>query len=139
MRTKAIIAAAALALAASAAAEDFKLVVNGSNGLSSLSRQQVSQLFLKRTTKWPNGQAAQPVEPSDERTRAAFCRAVHGKTLNALRSYWNQVIFSGRDVPPVEKSGDDAVVDFVRANQGAIGYVSADASTAGVKVIQVKD
>jgi ABC-type phosphate transport system substrate-binding protein len=34
--------------------------------------------------------------------------------------------------------GDDDVVAFVKGNPGAIGYVSAGASTAGVKVIDVK-
>jgi ABC-type phosphate transport system substrate-binding protein len=142
MRTRTLLLALAATVAVAAApavAEDFKVVVNGANGTSSLSRQQLSQLFLKKTTQWPNGQSVSPVEPRDDRLHALFCKQVHGKSANAVKAYWNQVIFSGRDVPPVEKSGDEEVVQYVRATPGAVGYVSGDAATGGVKVVQVKD
>ncbi len=140
MRARTILLCAAVALAAPAAAEEtFKVVVNASNGVTSMTKQQISQLFLKKSTRWPSGQAVQPVEPSDERVRSAFCKEVHRKTLSAVRSYWNQLIFAGREVPPLEKSDDDAVVAFVRSTPGAIGLVSAWAGTSGVKVVAVRD
>jgi len=49
-----------------------------------------------------------------------------------------QQIFSGRDVPPPQKS-EAAVISFVRSNENAIAYVSAGADTAGLKVITVGD
>jgi ABC-type phosphate transport system substrate-binding protein len=70
--------------------------------------------------------------------RAAFSKAVLGRPVSAVESYWQQQIFSGKDVPPAAKGSDDEVVTFVKANPGAIGYVSAGASTAGVKVVDVK-
>ena len=36
------------------------------------------------------------------------------------------------------RASDDEVLAFVRATPGAIGYVSAGASTSGVKVITVR-
>ena len=45
---------------------------------------------------------------------------------------------SGKEVPPATKASDDDVIAFVKATPGGIGYVSAGASTAGVKVIDVK-
>lgn len=131
---------ATLLLAGPAGAEDpFKVIVNASNGVSTLSRAQLSRYFLKKTTAWGNGQLVLPVQPSDERIRSAFSRDILGKSLGALTSYWNQVVFSGRDVPPLEKRSEDAVVDYVRSNAGAIGFVSPDTGTAGVKVVAVKD
>ncbi len=140
MKAKTILLCAAMAIAAPAVADEaFKVVVNASNGVASMTKQQLSQLFLKKSTHWANGQVVQPVEPTDERLRAAFCKDVHGKSINAIRSYWNQLIFSGREVPPLEKSDDDAVVTFVRSTPGAIGFVSPGAGTSGVKVVAVKD
>lgn len=140
MRTKLMFVVMALLLAAPAAAEDaFKVIVNSSNGVSSLSRTQLSRFFLKKTTAWGNGQTVHPVQPSDERIRAAFSREVHGKSLGALTSYWNQVVFSGRDVPPLEKRSEDAIVDYVRSNPGAIGFVSPETATPGVKIVAVRD
>ena len=71
-------------------------------------------------------------------TRAAFSKAILGRPVSAVETYWQQQIFSGKEVPPTTKANDDEVIAFVKANAGAIGYVSAGASTAGVKVVDVK-
>ena len=47
-------------------------------------------------------------------------------------------MFSGRDVPPAIAKSDAEVLAFVRANRGAVGYVTAGADLAGVKVLAVK-
>jgi len=140
MRTRVLLAAIAFAAALPAAADDaFRVIVHPSNAAEEIAVRDLSRLFLKKTTRWPSGVVVQPVEPADDRLRARFASRVHGKSLNALRSYWNQVIFSGRDVPPVEKESDDAVAAFVRAHAGAVGYVSAGADPPGVKTLKLQD
>ena len=52
-------------------------------------------------------------------------------------SFWQQQIFAGKDVPPDTKASDADVIAFVSATPGAIGYVSAGAAVAGVKVVKV--
>ncbi|MBC8085956.1 MAG: phosphate ABC transporter substrate-binding protein, partial [Phycisphaerae bacterium] len=52
--------------------------------------------------------------------------------------YWQQQIFSGKDVPPASKHTDEDVINFVKSTPGGIGYVSASSAAAGVKVIAVK-
>jgi hypothetical protein len=64
--------------------------------------------------------------------------SVLGRSVGAVETFWQQQIFSGKEVPPPVKASDDDVIAFVKANAGAIGYVSASTSTAGVKVIDVK-
>lgn len=119
--------------------QSYRVIVHPSNPASSLPRAQVSQLFLKKVTRWPDGRTVKPVEPpARSQARESFCEAVHGKSVAAVKSYWNQLVFTGRDVPPVEKHGDDEVVAFVRTNEAAIGVVSAAASLGGVKVLDVR-
>ncbi len=130
----------ALAAALPAAAEEpFKLVVHPGNPATSLPRAEVSLLFLKKVTRWPDGKVVQPVEPADERLHERFCREVHGKSPAAVQSYWNQLIFSGREVPPLEKATAEEVLAYVRANPGAIGVVPAGEATPGVKVLALKE
>lgn len=122
-----------------AAAQDFKVIVNSANSTAELSADVASKLFLKQATKFPNGTAAQPVDQTKaSATRAAFSKTVVGRPVSAVESYWQQQIFSGKEVPPVAKATDDDVIAYVKANPGAIGYVSSGASTAGVKVVEVK-
>jgi ABC-type phosphate transport system substrate-binding protein len=131
-------ALAALPGAAPAVADDFKVVVHPDNPASELDREALSRLFLKKSLRWPDGVAVEPVEPSALRLREAFAGQIHRKRLGAVRSYWTQVIFSGRDVPPLERAGDAEVLAYVRATRGAVGYVSASADAAGVKVLTVR-
>ena len=115
-----------------------KVIVNPSNETSSLTMDQVSKFFLKKATQWADGTKVAPVDQPETSTVAEkFFKAVHGKSPGAVKSYWQQQIFSGRAVPPPVKGSDAEVIAFVKANPGAIGYVSADAPTADVKVIQV--
>ena len=55
-----------------------------------------------------------------------------------MAAYWQTLVFSGRDVPPVVRHSDEEVLSFVRTQPGAVGYVSAGASTEGVRVLTLE-
>jgi ABC-type phosphate transport system substrate-binding protein len=117
----------------------YKIVVNSSNPVTSMSGDEVSRIFLKKSTKFPDGRSASPVDlPVSSPIRESFSKKIHGKPASAVDAYWQQQIFSGRDIPPPQKS-EAAVLDFVRSNENGIAYVSAGADTSGVKVINVAD
>jgi ABC-type phosphate transport system substrate-binding protein len=143
VRMRPTLAALALALALPALAAEpdgFRVVTHPSNKAAlTLTRAQLSQVFLKKTTRWVDGNRILAVEPSDPGVRERFARRVHSKSLTAVKSFWNQQIFSGREVPPVEKGSDADVAAYVRANPGAIGYVSAGADVSGLAVITPKE
>jgi ABC-type phosphate transport system substrate-binding protein len=117
----------------------YAVIVNEANSVSTLSAEEVSKIFFKKTHRWTSGLDVVPVDlPESAPAREAFSAAVHGKSVGAVRAFWQQQIFSGRAVPPVEKPSDEQVVAFVRATPGAIGYVSAGAPiSAGVRRVQI--
>jgi ABC-type phosphate transport system substrate-binding protein len=141
VRTLALVLAAVL-LAPAARAEDpgYQVIVHPSSAVQSLSRRELADLFLKKTTTWPGGGAVHPVEPpEDGEARDRFASHAMGKSPGALKTYWNKLIFAGREVPPVEKRSEEEVVTFVRTTPGAVGYVSPAAAVAGVKLVKVRD
>lgn len=114
------------------------VIVHPSNPVSSLGAADVTRMFLKQTTQWPNGTAVTPVDlPVSNSVRESFSQAVLGRSARSIKSYWSQQIFSGRGVPPPERATEDEVARFVLANRGAIGYV-APASVAGAKILEVR-
>ena len=119
---------------------DYKVVVNSSNTVTTLSRDSLSRIFLKKTTTWPNGQTAAPVDQATNTpSRRAFSRAILGRATDEVAAYWNQMIFSGRGLPPPTKASDSEVLAFVRDSPNAIGYVAGDAKLGeGVKVLTVQ-
>jgi hypothetical protein len=55
-----------------------------------------------------------------------------------VKSYWQQLIFSGRGVPPPELDTEEEVIRYVGRHPGALGYVSSYGEVGGVKVVIVK-
>lgn len=127
-----------LAIPSISAAADYRLIVNEASPVKSLRSEEVQRFMLGKTTKWAHGLQVQPVDQAPNSSiRAAFSRDVLEKSISAVKGYWQSQIFSGRGVPPTELQSDDAVVDFVRRNPGAIGYVSSGATLDGVKAVEI--
>ena len=118
---------------------NFRVIVHAANASGAMSRTEVSNLFLRKTRRWPDGRVVNPVDlPIRSRLRETFSRAVHRRSSESIGSYWRQQIFSGRSVPPPEKPTDAQVIRFVAANPGAIGYVSTSADISRVRVLEVR-
>jgi hypothetical protein len=66
-----------------------------------------------------------------------FVKDVLKRSVAAVKSYWQQRIFSGRALPPPELDSEEEVVLYVLTHPGAVGYVSDRANTAAVKVVGI--
>jgi ABC-type phosphate transport system substrate-binding protein len=133
-------AAAVLAAARHAAAQQlsFVVVVHPSNTVPSLTRQQVADLFLKRTSTWPGGREAHPIDlPARSRAREGFSTVILGRPVQAVTAYWNQQIFAGRGTPPPQGADDAAVAEFIRNDPDAIGYLPAGAVPPDLRILRV--
>lgn len=117
----------------------FRVVVNKANPVSSLTRAELSAIFMRRVRSWPDGTEIRPLDHRAEtRVRERFSRAVHGKSVAYVIRYWQRLIFAGRGIPPPEVPSSAAVMRLVSANRGAIGYIDDAMPMAGeLKVIEV--
>ena len=136
-----LVAALAVYTAPASAQNGYVVVVNQANSTASMTADEVSRMFMKRATQWADGREVVPVDQSDgSAARTRFSQEIHGKSVSAIKSYWQRQIFSGRAVPPAERTSDSEVLAFVRANPAAIGYVRAGVTiVAGVKQLQISD
>jgi ABC-type phosphate transport system substrate-binding protein len=147
-RPIAIALTTALALAAGALARaaapppppaPFVLIVNKERPEVSLERRFLSRAFLRKTTTWDDGQVIHAVDQSaDSPVRQRFSADVVGRSVAAVRNYWQQLIFTGRGVPPPELESDEAVVRYVMKHPGALGYVSGAADVHTAKIVAVR-
>ncbi|PYQ21081.1 MAG: hypothetical protein DMF81_16570 [Acidobacteria bacterium] len=127
------------AVAASGEERVYKVVVNATNPVSEIKREQLATLFLNRSSRWSHGPAAAPVDQSlNSPVRTAFCKEVLRLSISGVQSYWQNRIRTDREIPPPVKSSDDEVIAHAEKNKGAVGYVSAAASLpASVKVLAI--
>ncbi|MDA8017099.1 MAG: hypothetical protein MPN21_06570 [Thermoanaerobaculia bacterium] len=120
----------------------FVVIVHADNPATSVDKDRLSKMFLKKIKRWQDSEAG--VEAFDQlelsEVREAFTHSVHGKSVSAIKSYWQRMIFSGRDVPPEELESDLDVIEAVAEDEGGVGYVSSDAALSeGVKTILVTE
>jgi ABC-type phosphate transport system substrate-binding protein len=117
----------------------YVVIVNPRNPSRVLSRKFVSEAFLKKTTRWSDGEVIRPVDLAEGTpARGTFTKDMLQRSVAAVKIYWQQIIFSGRDLPPPELSADQDVVRFVMKHGGAIGYVSAAAPVGDAVVVKVQ-
>src|SRR5688572_5808689 len=107
----------------------FVIIVHSSNPAASLDRKFLSEAFLKKKKSWPSGDVIRPVDQlAEANVRSRFSQKVLDRSVDAVRRYWLQRIFAGRDVPPPELESDEKVVQYVLQQPGGVGYVSASAN-----------
>lgn len=131
-----------LAAAAPAAAQDpgYKVVVHPSNPGAVIRKPMLAGIFLGKNQRWGDGSPIVPVDQSAQSAvRAKFVRDVMNQSVAAVMTYWSRQI-SGGMRPPVVKSTDKDVVEFVAKNAGSIGYVSSGATLPPtVKLLKVEE
>ncbi len=133
-----LLAAILIAFATDATAQSFKVIVNEANATETISKKELSEIFLKTKVKWDDGSSIQPVDlNAQSETREAFSQEIHGRGVGAIRNHWQQAAFSGAGTAPLERSSDAEVIDFVKANPGAVGYISEGTEASGVKVLTI--
>jgi hypothetical protein len=134
-----VLAAVAAPRARADSSGAYVLVVHPANPAREVERGFVAQAFLKKATHWPSGVPIQPVDLDQKSpVRRRWSDEVLNRSVEAVKSYWQQMIFSGRSLPPPEVSNDEQVIDFVIHRVGSIGYVSAGANLHGAHVLSLR-
>ena len=122
--------AAALVVAAVPALAEVAVVVNPKAAESAMTKEQVAQFFLGKST------AMTPIDqPEDAPVRAEFYKKVTDKDASQAKALWSKLVFTGKATMPKEVADSAAVKAAVAANPKAIGYIDKSAVDASVKVV----
>ncbi len=115
-----------LSLLTSTVAAEVVVVVSADNALDSLSRAQLSDLYLGRSVSLPNGESLTPIDQSDRSpVHEQFYQEYLGRSPAQIKSHWSRLIFTGRGQPPRSVSDSQAVADVVSDDRTAIGYIDS--------------
>lgn len=134
-----VLAMSMFASTSSAQEARYKVIAHPAVEVTAVSESFLRDAYLKKAVEWGSGETILPVDLAwkfEERRR--FTEEILRKTPAQLKNYWNQQIFSGKGVPPPEAASVAAVVQYVLANPGAIGYVPANVDAGDAKVLVVQ-
>ncbi len=124
------------ALAAEAKAQEVVAVVSARSTVTTLSAQQVADIFLGKSMRLPGGASAVPIDLDEESpVREKFYVQYTGKSPAQVKAHWSKIIFTGRGQPPRQAASAAEARKLIAENPNAIGYLDAAMVDASVKVV----
>jgi ABC-type phosphate transport system substrate-binding protein len=132
-----------LAARVGAAFEGFKVITHPTVAGQKIRRSDLAAVYMKTVNRWADGRSALPVDqPASAEVRKRFSEGVLRLNVVLASQYWLKQMTAGgsgiRRVPPLVKSTDEEVLAYVKANPGAVGYVSPGFALGDeVKVVEI--
>ena len=126
----------ALGLDWTTARADVVIVVSSKSLVTKLNKDQVADIFLGKSRRFPDGTQATPLDqPEASSVRDSFYSTVVGKSPSQLKAYWSKIIFTGRGQPPRTVLNSGQVKKFLVENPLAISYMEADQVDSTVRAL----
>lgn len=113
-------------------------VVSAKSPVMALSKNQVTDIFLGKTSRFPDGALVVPVDQTEgSSVRDEFYANVAGKSAAQIKAHWSKIIFTGRGQPPKEVANSNEVKKFLAGNPAAISYIDKSALDNSVRALTI--
>jgi TonB family protein len=126
-------------LSANALAGGIKVIANPNMKIDTISAGEIRIVFLCERSSLGDGSHVEPVLKRRGSVHEAFLKQYLGQSDDELLRHYQSLVFTGRGSMPKTVGSDEEVVAYVARTRAAIGYVSAETTTAGVKTLVVMD
>ncbi|MDQ2657831.1 MAG: hypothetical protein M3Y60_10455 [Bacteroidota bacterium] len=118
------------------APSEIAIIVNKENPVGQLSAGEAKLYWLRKIKKrWPV--VNKNIKPVDRKTSNAdqetFYSKVLGMSASDVETYFNEKQYESGEKPQDKFSSDEAIIDFVSQEVGAIGFVNVASLTAEAK------
>jgi ABC-type phosphate transport system substrate-binding protein len=115
---------------------DVVAVVSAKNSLTTLSKNQVADIFLGKAVRFPDGTQALPIDQAEGTVaRDEFYAKFTGKSVAQLKAHWSKIIFTGRGQPPRAVANSIEIKKLLSQSPNAIGYIEPSMVDSSVRVL----
>jgi ABC-type phosphate transport system substrate-binding protein len=122
----------------SASAQDVVLVANKSVKISQIKSADLRAIYTGEKTRFADGSHVVPVTLKGGPAHEVFLRNHLGQNPEEFRAQWRKAVFTGRGVMLRTFDSELALLEYVAATPGALGYVSRVSTQAeNVKCLPV--
>jgi hypothetical protein len=118
-------------------AQDVTIVANKTVKASQISQGQLHDLFTGTRSRFADGSRAVPVVLRGGPVHEVFLRNHVGDSPDEFRNRWRKMVFTGEGSMLKDFASEAALLEYVAATPGAIGYVSRLPEASSVKVLEV--
>jgi len=114
---------------------EIAIIVNKASPLTAAQASDIQRVYLGKTQKI-DGTAVTPINQTKNTSLSdTFNKVVLNKSGNQVKAYWSKLIFTGKGTPPQELNNDVEVINAVRGDVNAIGYIDANLVDDTINVI----
>ena len=111
-------------------------VVNG-GGQASIAKKKLKKILLGKQKKWDDGTIIVVVMLEGGDTHGDFVKKFAGKSAKQFTNYWRKMVFSGKGKMPQAFADEAALIAFVAATPGALGYATEGAALGDAKAAAI--
>jgi len=120
-----------------ATAQDVVLVVNKNVRITAIRDADLRAIFTGAKTRFADGSRVVPVTLKGGAAHEVFLKNHLGEGPDEFRAQWRKAVFTGQGAMPRTFDSESAVIEYVAATPGAVGYVSRISSPDNVKCLPV--
>lgn len=118
------------------ARSELVVIVNADNPIDNLSKREIIDLYMGRNLYFPSGDLALRLDLApDSPERITFYQKMVKKSVAQVNAYWARLSFGGRASPPTTAPNSRKMLETVRLNKYALGYIDAQDLDDSVKVV----
>ena len=130
------IVALTLGLCIRAVSADVVAAVSSKSPITTLSKNQVMDIFLGKTTRFPDGSSAVPIDQSEgSAARDEFYSRFADMSPAQVKAFWAKIIFTGRGQPPKTVATSLEAKMALVANPNAISYIDQTLVDSSLRVV----
>lgn len=116
-------------------ANSLAVIVSKDSNINSISKKELSKIFLAKTKRLPSGEKSIVVENINKEYQSKFYKSICNKNEKQLKKYWAKMIFTGRAQPPKKIKSISELIVFVKSNKNAISYIPIEHINKDIKMI----
>jgi len=116
-------------------ANNLVVIVSKDSNIHTISKKELSKIFLSKTRKLPNGEKSFLVESNDKEIQSRFYKEISNKNENQLRKYWTKMIFTGKGQPPKKMNTISEIIKYVANTKNAISYIPSQYVNNSIQTI----
>ena len=112
------------------------VIANDSVSVSTIDDSTIQKIYLGKKSKWEDGTKIVPFALANGNVHEVFLNTYIKKSPSQFSTYWKQMIFSGKGVPPTAFGSEEEMVKYVSTTSGAIGYIDSATPHNDVRVLK---
>jgi len=120
-----------------AAAEDLVIIANPGVAETVIDSKGLQRIYLGKQTQWRDDTSIVPVMLKSGPLHEAFIEDFVDRSVQRFVTYWRQMVFTGKGIPPKSFVQESELVEYVASTPGSVGFASAAANVSGVKVLSL--